>query len=218
MAYSIVGINKEESEFLGICLRCKAVSEFVYDDYVDKPMVWCWTCDSRCVLDITNTDIRNEEFGKLIGGEAELSKLYPGISYVNDDDKNVKDYLFYVVENLFITKVLNNDMADYKATRDITQAEIRNFVESDYNETIGKQYGIIKRICENDEINFNRELRKDGIGKKDMRLALDCLSYDAEYPINPYPEEYTLDHGGIFVYLEIQDKNNRTMVVRYWGD
>ncbi len=195
----------EEPECILFCPYCLCIEEnnCQYIDYVDKPMLWCGYDCARCVLDLP-LDITNVEIKKLekIGNINDLKIKHQELNYNNIKNNN---YEFYYVNLLFIEKVINSKLAHYTVNETLDDNIIRDFIKSNYDKQMMKEYNIakIKNICD-DKINFN--------------LSIDCNSYNAVKPSQPYPKNYDMGHDGPSIYLRCLDKDNKIIYVSYCGD
>ncbi len=44
--------NKYKDNYVAFCLECNSNCDIEYEDYFEKhPMIWCWTCESKFVID-----------------------------------------------------------------------------------------------------------------------------------------------------------------------
>ncbi len=195
----------EEPECILFCPYCLCVEEgnCQYIDYVDKPMLWCGGDCARCVLDlsldVTNIEIKNLE---KIGNIGDLKIKHPEFNYNNIKNNN---YEFYYVNLLFIEKVINSKLVHYNVNEILNDDIIRDFIESNYDKKIMEKYNIMKiKDIYDDKVNFN--------------LSIDCNSYNALKPSQPYPQNYDMSHDGPSIYLKCLDLNNKIICTSYCGD
>jgi len=74
------------------------------------------------------------------------------------------------------------------------------------------EYNIKEENYDEDEeqIQYDNSIR--------FNLSLPCNSYDAENPEIEYPENFQLDHDGVFVYLQVTADDGGKQNLCYWED
>lgn len=218
----IVGYHKTgDDEPIAVCPYCYSCrrGDFQIEDYVTKPMLWCSECGARCVTSLTmpshNMSTASPQLPTV--GEWRFVLMRCPLATVKSKDLNLEHYLFYCVSLLKIMRVMNAELSEFTADRSLSQGWIRDFVEGGYNEEFGLMLGIKKRTGK-------YPAYEDEDTEVDMSLSLDCRSYNAALPKNPYPSNYELRHDGVYVNLECRklprDYQSCSDIIRvcYWGD
>ena len=185
-----------------ICPWCKCCDweSFYISDYVEKPMIWCNNCPAYAVLDL---DLEFSKKDVIPVEKVPFEFNFMNYSCYSDD---IKDYDIYEIDLLWIDKVVSQGLDNYKPTHELTQDEIRKFIESSYDKDLAQELSL--------EIYESDEAEKDVAEK----LGINCLSYNIKEPRFPYPDKFDMRHDGIHMHLQCIDKNGKVITVCYWGD
>lgn len=211
----IIGLSADDGEEdwqILICPFCHSFAprNFQFDDYVDRPMLWCDKCPARSVLNLpilqvvvgidpTTTPYQLTKIGTLL----DIHRIDPTLDLSTIPDR---PYIFYYTTLLFIERIISSRLSDYTTPQPIDESIVRQLIDSNYDPELCVQHGIVKRSDHFDP---------DGI---DFNLSLTCASYNAELPKYPYPRNFELDHDGVYVYLQCRERDGRMVTIKYWGD
>jgi len=102
-----------------------------------------------------------------------------------------------------ILKVVNHELCYFVPTQDVSQTDIRIFIENGYD-GLGFKDSTKTYINNAEDVNFN--------------IGLECGTYNVEEPKIPYPKFFSTDHDeDSFMFLECQNSKGETFKVTYWG-
>jgi hypothetical protein len=208
----LIAKDKEWDEHFGVCPFCHVISAYNLecDDYVDKPMLWCGCSCARCVLDLP-LEFDWNTLDK-VGSFDQVRQIVPDMEREQTDQIfKESDFIFYRAKLLFILGVVNSTLSMYRSTKQLSQEEIRDFVDSGYSKEKRRELGLLEQ--EPDDGSYDAD-----VDSVDMTLAIDCNSYNALEPKIPYPNNYDLNHDGIFVYLTCKNEDGVISHIKYWGD
>ncbi len=138
----------------------------------------------------------------------------------------------FSVEFVFITLVINSDLGLFQSKEKQTQEKIRQFIENDYGrnglnidglmaldffECDDKKYKYLENVPKS---TMDADSEKIMFSDKSYNMALECNSFNIENPKIPYPKNFSMDHGGSYVFCQgyVLDKPNEIIYSRYWGD
>jgi len=169
------------------------------DDYVDCPMLWCDTCDARSVFD-----------------RASFTKVYDLIN-ANKEDK----HMVLEIPLLFIERMADCHMSDFKSTRELNCDEIKLLVDSqdykyknNYNPEIVKQLGLTYRF----DNRYNDEYLGDSIDYKTvMNISVPINSYNAFKPEKEFDCNVSLAHDGVYITLLVVGLDDTKELLRFGG-
>lgn len=177
-----------------------------YTDYVTHPMIWCDNCWARAVIDPLSVKFVHEQGNP--------------VNHLTGDSRA------YVCDLYKIIRISNcRSVALCYTEEDKTEEEREILLRRLFSEDIPynrlKEFGLKRRgkgkkaldcVCENDG-EPNHETLACSLG-----CSFPVNSYNTEEPEIPYPENFSLAHDGICIYLDCQDKQGKLHRVVYWGD
>jgi hypothetical protein len=210
-------------------------------DYVSHPMIWDFKCGCKSViLQKTMKQISIDDVASLYNKTVmdAIHQRSQDIAEVNEDEGvDSTPLFFYKFDLAKILKIHNTDFADWIGKTPITLEQSRWFASKipanlfkrnseEYiaYEECARQLGLVKIDGDDDDIKSTINEIQDGNIDRDNPLAsrhfmyLDVNSYNTEDPAIPYPENFSLDHGGVVISISFEDENGVEVFGSYWGD
>lgn len=180
-----------------ICPSCGSCEEPWYEDYVSHPMLLCDECEGYFVIDIFSRqeiDPSPEELAVFMADREErgLCRLYSCDLYK-------------------IIRVSNYQICDFEQTEKSDDQIIRKFIQEQCDQKF--PVNIDAEILS----GYNLKRRQDE-ECENVSCFLPVNSWNLHEPEIPYPENFILDHCGMFIYMDCQNSKGEIHRVSLWGD
>lgn len=173
-----------------------------WEDYVEYPMLWCDKCGARAVLD---------------------PKSYHEFNNAENEPPDCVE-----IPLLFIERAVDSAMAMVKSTVPLTEEQMVLLTHSGgeayhkYDKKVRAQLGLTKRKDEDfdDMIRYDHTDEKpDNAFRRELfNVSVAINSYNAEKPSKPHTAKVSLDHDGIYVFLQVVELDGTKSMIVYWGD
>jgi len=182
----------KKGEFLIACPCCHKLTELVWEDYVEVPMIHHWGC--------TPFSLTTPHLFLTFDPPTDNIKLLRKLQERCDVRQTIPMVFTIKGRFLFVERVISDKLTMLTSQHQLSDQEIRNFIHEypkEYCEE-SKEYlnsrGIIWHDYE-EKIDYG----------SNFNLSLPCGSYSTEHPMIPYPENYTLNHDGTEVMALLRD-------------